>query len=56
MLRNGIPRAISSAALAIAIGAGRRMTIRESRYQKPDSAGRASRSARPLQEAREQGH
>ena len=42
----GIPRTISIAALAIAIGAGLRITIRDSRYQNPDSVGRASRAAR----------
>ena len=44
-VKNGIPSAINKAALAIAIGAGRRMTRRDRRYQKPLSAGRASRSA-----------
>jgi hypothetical protein len=42
---NGIPSAISAAALVAAIGPGRRMTTRDRRYQKPDCSGRASRSA-----------
>ena len=37
---------ISSRALSVAIGTGRRITKRESRYQKPCSSGRASASAR----------
>ncbi len=44
--RNGIPSAIRKAALSVAIGIGRLMTNRESRYQKPLRAGAASRSAR----------
>ena len=40
---NGIPSAISTAALITAIGAGRRMTKRDSRYQKP--AARRARVA-----------
>ena len=49
--RNGIPSAISSAALAAAIRPGKRITSCESRYQKPSCAGRASRSARRLRNA-----
>ncbi len=37
---------ISSRALSVATGIGRRITKRESRYQKPLSSGRASASAR----------
>ena len=44
-VKNGIPRTIRSVAVETAIAAGRRWTNRDSRYQKPDSAGRASRSA-----------
>ena len=44
-VKNGMPSAISNEALVTAISAGRRMTNRDSRYQKPRSAGRASRSA-----------
>ena len=40
-----MPSTIRSVALLRAMAAGRRMTKRESRYQKPLSAGRASRSA-----------
>ncbi len=54
MLRKGIPSAIISAALAAAIRPGRRITNRDSRYQNPDSAGRASRSARRWRKARRQ--
>ncbi len=46
MLKNGIPSAISRAALATAIRPGTRITSCESRYQKPCSSRRASRSAR----------
>ena len=46
MLRNGIPSAISNAALIVAIGIGRRMTKRESRYQNPGSVGRSRRARR----------
>ena len=53
MLKNGIPSAISSAALAAAIRPGTRITSCESRYQKPSCAGRASRSARRLRNAGE---
>ena len=42
---NGIPSAIRNAALSTAIRPGRRITNRESRYQAPLCAGRASRSA-----------
>ena len=51
MLKNGIPRTISSAALAAAIRPGKRITSCESRYQNPSWAGRASRSARRLRNA-----
>ena len=51
--KNGIPSAISNAALAAAIRAGNRITSRESRYQKPSRAGRASRSARRRRKAGE---
>ena len=43
--KNGIPSAISATALSVAILPGRSITNRDSRYHKPDSAGRASRSA-----------
>ena len=46
MLKKGIPSTIRKRALRVAIGAGRRITKRESRYQKPASSGRASASAR----------
>ena len=49
--KNGIPSAISSVALAAAIRPGRRITKRDSLYQKPDSVGRASRSARAWRNA-----
>jgi hypothetical protein len=42
---NGTPSAISAAALRNATLLGRAITKCESRYQKPDSSGRASRSA-----------
>ena len=42
---NGAPSAISAVALTSAIRRGRAITDLDSRYQKPDSAGRASRSA-----------
>ena len=42
---NGIPSAISAPALSAAIRPGRRITKRDSRYQKPAARGRASRSA-----------
>src|SRR5215471_19317475 len=42
---NGTPSAISPAAVTTAILPGRAITNRDSRYQKPVSAGRASRSA-----------
>ena len=45
MRRTGFPSAISAAALSAAILPGRRITNCDSRYQKPDSSGRASRSA-----------
>ena len=45
MLVNGSPGTIRNVALAIAIRPGRRITYRDRRYQKPLSAGRASRSA-----------
>ena len=43
--RNGSPRVIITAAATTATRAGRRMTKRESRYQAPLVAGRASASA-----------
>ena len=49
--QKGIPSAIRKVALAMAIGPGRRITNRDSLYQKPDSAGRASRSARRCRKA-----
>ena len=42
---NGMLRAISAAAVSRAILPGRRITNWDRRYQNPDSAGRASRSA-----------
>ncbi len=45
MPRNGSPSTIRKVALSTAIGAGRRITKRDRRYQKPRSAGRASASA-----------
>ena len=42
---NGTPSAINAAALSSAIRRGRAITALENRYQNPDSAGRASRSA-----------
>ena len=44
--RKGNPRTISAAALIVAIGTGRRMTKRESRYQKPSVTTVVSRLAR----------
>ena len=44
--RKGSARAIKSAAAAAAMRPGKRITSWASRYQKPSSAGRASRSAR----------
>ena len=52
MPRKGIPRAISNAALSAAIGTGRRITKRESRYQKPASVGRRVALGAALEEAR----
>ena len=45
MRRKGSPATIRTVAAASAIGAGRRITRRDSRYQAPAAAGRASRSA-----------
>jgi hypothetical protein len=42
---NGRPSAISSSVAAVAIGTGRRMTQRESRYQGPLRAPAASRAS-----------
>ena len=44
--KKGRPRRIRKSALSVAIGAGRRITKRESRYQNPCSSGRVSASAR----------
>ena len=41
--RNGRPSAISATAATVAIGAGRRMTARDSRYQPPSCTCAASR-------------
>ena len=43
--RNGRPSAISTVALAMAIGSGWRITQWANRYQPPRSSGRAARSA-----------
>ena len=45
MPRNGSPSTIKSTELASAMRPGRAITARESRYQAPDCAGRASRPA-----------
>ena len=42
---NGSPSTMSSSAVVAAIVPGRRMTQRDSRYQKPDSSPTASRCA-----------
>ena len=44
--QNGSPSTIRMAAVTVAIATGRRMTKRESRYQKPSWVTVASRSAR----------
>ena len=44
MPRNGSPASSSTSALSAATGPGRRITKRDSRYQKPCSVGRDSRS------------
>ena len=46
MPKNGSPRTIRKRALSVAIGTGRRITKRESRYQNPSLSGRESASAR----------
>ena len=51
--KNGMPSAIRNAALASAIRPGIRITVRESRYQKPAVAGRDSASARRCRNAGE---
>ena len=50
--RNGIPSAISKAALAAAIRPGKRITVCESRYQKPSDVAPGVALGTPVQERR----